>query len=91
MAVPRSRISWCLKQKISKRAGEPPAVQKYERAGLDVVPSVERLMEFYAVETTYLALFLVLGALGPSDVPQRRTAGARAGVVFPGGPPASRT
>ena len=45
-------------------AGEPPAVREYKRAGLDVVPSVERLMEFYAVESTYLAMFLVLGALG---------------------------
>ncbi len=45
-------------------AVEPPAVRKYERAGLDVVPSTERLMEFYAVESTYLAMFLVLGVLG---------------------------
>ncbi|MCK4563437.1 MAG: FtsX-like permease family protein, partial [Verrucomicrobia bacterium] len=45
-------------------AGEPPVVRKYERAGLDVVPSTERLMEFYAVESTYLAMFLVLGVLG---------------------------
>ncbi|MDH3982502.1 MAG: ABC transporter permease, partial [Kiritimatiellaceae bacterium] len=36
----------------------------YERAGLDVVPSIDRLMEFYAVESTYLAMFLVLGILG---------------------------
>lgn len=39
-------------------------LEKYARAGLDVVPAVERLMEFYAVESTYLAMFLVLGALG---------------------------
>ncbi|VGO21742.1 FtsX-like permease family protein [Pontiella sulfatireligans] len=45
-------------------AGGTPAVQKYERAGLDVVPSTDRLLEFYAVESTYLAMFLVLGALG---------------------------
>jgi ABC-type lipoprotein release transport system permease subunit len=32
--------------------------------GLDVVPSVERLKGFYAVETTYLLMFLVLGGLG---------------------------
>ncbi len=44
--------------------GRPPAARKYERAGLDVVPSVDRLMEFYSVESTYLAMFLVLGALG---------------------------
>jgi ABC-type lipoprotein release transport system permease subunit len=34
------------------------------RAGLDIVPSTDRLNEFYAVESTYLAMFLVLGALG---------------------------
>ncbi|VGO17533.1 hypothetical protein PDESU_06130 [Pontiella desulfatans] len=45
-------------------AGEPPSVRKHERAGLDVVPATERLLEFYAVESTYLAMFLVLGALG---------------------------
>jgi len=43
---------------------KPAGSRRYERAGLDVVPSVERLMEFYAVESTYLAMFLVLGALG---------------------------
>jgi ABC-type lipoprotein release transport system permease subunit len=40
------------------------AARKYTRAGMDVVPSTQRLMEFYAVESTYLAMFLVLGALG---------------------------
>ena len=45
-------------------AGGPPVVWKYGRAGLDVVSSVERLLEFYAVESTYLAMFLVLGVLG---------------------------
>jgi len=39
-------------------------VRKYERAGLDVIPAVDRLLEFYAVESTYLAMFMVLGALG---------------------------
>lgn len=43
---------------------EPAGNRRYERAGLDVVPSVERLLEFYVVETTYLSMFLVLGALG---------------------------
>ena len=43
---------------------EPVESRRYERAGLDVVPSVERLQEFYAEETTYLSMFLVLGALG---------------------------
>jgi len=43
---------------------DPVGSRRYERAGLDVVSSVDRLMEFYAVETTYLAMFLVLGALG---------------------------
>jgi len=45
-------------------AGGPPAVRKHDRAGLNMVSSVDRLMEFYAVESTYLAMFLVLGALG---------------------------
>jgi hypothetical protein len=45
-------------------ASQGEAVRKYERAGLDVVPATERLLEFYAVESTYLAMFLVLGALG---------------------------
>ncbi len=36
----------------------------YERYGLDAFPPVDRIMEFYAVETTYLAMFLVLGGLG---------------------------
>ncbi|MCF7849803.1 MAG: ABC transporter permease, partial [Kiritimatiellales bacterium] len=39
-------------------------VKKLDRTGLDVVPATERLMEFYAVESTYLAMFLVLGVLG---------------------------
>ncbi|GAG04586.1 unnamed protein product, partial [marine sediment metagenome] len=38
--------------------------QTYERFGLDVVPALERLREFYVVESTYLAMFLVLGGLG---------------------------
>jgi putative ABC transport system permease protein len=37
---------------------------EYDRSGLDVVPTVDRLLEFYSVETTYLAMFLVLGGLG---------------------------
>jgi hypothetical protein len=42
----------------------PVENRRYERMGLDVIPSTERLLEFYAVESTYLAMFLVLGALG---------------------------
>ena len=38
--------------------------QIYERYGLDVVPAFERLREFYVVQSTYLAMFLVLGGLG---------------------------
>ena len=38
--------------------------QEYERHGLDAVPAVERLREFYVVESTYLAMFLALGGLG---------------------------
>jgi ABC-type lipoprotein release transport system permease subunit len=40
------------------------AMKKYARDGMDVVPSTKRLTEFYAVESTYLAMFLLLGALG---------------------------
>ena len=35
-----------------------------ERFGIDVRPAVDRLREFYTVESTYLAMFLVLGGLG---------------------------
>jgi hypothetical protein len=45
-------------------SGGPPAIQKFERSGLDVVRATDRLLEFYAVESTYLTLFLVLGVLG---------------------------
>lgn len=38
--------------------------RRYDRYGMNVVPPVERLLDFYAVETTYLAMFLVLGGLG---------------------------
>ena len=38
--------------------------RSFDRFGLDAVPAVQRLLEFYAVETTYLAMFLVLGGLG---------------------------
>lgn len=43
---------------------EPAGSRRYERAGLDIVSSTDRLLEFYAVESTYLSMFLVLGALG---------------------------
>lgn len=36
----------------------------FERLGMDAVPALERLEAFYAVESAYLALFLVLGGLG---------------------------
>jgi putative ABC transport system permease protein len=32
--------------------------------GLNVIPTVDRLKEFHAVESTYLAMFLVLGGMG---------------------------
>ena len=38
--------------------------RSFDRFGFDAVPAVQRLLEFYAVETTYLAMFLVLGGLG---------------------------
>jgi ABC-type lipoprotein release transport system permease subunit len=37
---------------------------KLETSGLDVVSPLDRLREFQAVETAYLAMFLVLGGLG---------------------------
>ena len=43
---------------------ERPDTKQFERLGLDVMSSVDRLREFYGVESTYLAMFLVLGALG---------------------------
>jgi hypothetical protein len=43
---------------------EAAAMKKYARNGMDIVPATQRLMEFYAVESTYLVMFLVLGALG---------------------------
>ena len=36
----------------------------FERSGMDVVPALERLREFYTVESTYLGMFLVLGGMG---------------------------
>jgi ABC-type lipoprotein release transport system permease subunit len=49
---------------LDDQTGGTAAERKYERNGMDIVPSTQRLMEFYAVESTYLAMFLVLGALG---------------------------
>jgi len=46
------------------KAADVASMKKYARDGMDVVPATERLMEFYAVESTYLAMFLLLGALG---------------------------
>lgn len=37
---------------------------EFDRFGIDAVPAVERLQQFYVVESTYLAMFLVLGGLG---------------------------
>lgn len=50
-AAPRAKIAAYLRK-------------EYARAGMDAVPSVERLQMFYAVESTYLGMFLVLGGLG---------------------------
>ncbi len=49
--------------------GRENAVSRYltaklDQAGLELVPSVERLREFYVVEGAYLSTFLVLGGLG---------------------------
>lgn len=38
--------------------------RRLERYGFEAVPSAERLQEFYAVESAYLSIFLVLGGLG---------------------------
>jgi hypothetical protein len=38
--------------------------RRFDRYGLDTIPAVDRVLEFYAVESTYLAMFLVLGGLG---------------------------
>jgi ABC-type lipoprotein release transport system permease subunit len=50
-------------------AGSEERVMKYfsekmETAGFDVVSSVERLKEFYVVESSYLGMFLALGGMG---------------------------
>ncbi|MBN2310559.1 MAG: ABC transporter permease, partial [Candidatus Hydrogenedentes bacterium] len=37
---------------------------EFERSGMDAAPAIERLRRFYTVESTYLGMFLVLGALG---------------------------
>lgn len=37
---------------------------KLGKWGVNVTPAVERLKSFYAVETTYMAMFLVLGGMG---------------------------
>jgi ABC-type lipoprotein release transport system permease subunit len=54
---------------VDTPAGQESAVtaelrQKFDRFGLDAIPAVKRVLEYYAVETTYLAMFLVLGGLG---------------------------
>ncbi len=38
--------------------------RRFDRFGLDTIPAVDRVLEFYSVESTYLAMFLVLGGLG---------------------------
>ncbi len=38
--------------------------EAFDRAGMHAEPSVDRLLRFYAVESTYLAMFLLLGGLG---------------------------
>jgi hypothetical protein len=39
-------------------------VRGFDRYGMEVVSSVQRLYEYYSVEASYLAMFLVLGGLG---------------------------
>ena len=38
--------------------------RRLDRMGVDVTTALQRLLEFYAVESTYLGMFLVLGGLG---------------------------
>ncbi len=38
--------------------------RRLDKSGVDLVPAAERLREFAAVESTYRAMFLVLGGLG---------------------------
>jgi hypothetical protein len=38
--------------------------RKLSRMGMEIVPALDRLRVFYTVESTYLAMFLVLGGLG---------------------------
>jgi len=38
--------------------------EKLDRVGLDLVTTVERLEQFYVVESTYLMMFVVLGGMG---------------------------
>lgn len=54
---------------VDAPAGKEAAVGRYlsdrlETAGFDAVPSVERLKEFYVVESAYLRMFMVLGGMG---------------------------
>lgn len=37
---------------------------RLDRLGFSLVPAVQRLREFYAVESTYMLMFLVLGGMG---------------------------
>jgi len=39
-------------------------LEHMERVGMTAVPATSRLLEFYSVEATYLAMFLALGGLG---------------------------
>ncbi len=39
-------------------------VERMETVGLDLVPAVARLRDYYAVESAYLTMFVLLGALG---------------------------
>jgi putative ABC transport system permease protein len=52
----------------SSSSSQTDAIEKlqlaFDRFGLDVVPSTERLAMFHAVEGTYLSMFLVLGGIG---------------------------
>jgi ABC-type lipoprotein release transport system permease subunit len=46
------------------RAAREAMARRLGRFGLNVIPSLDRLKEFHAVESTYLVMFLALGGLG---------------------------
>ncbi len=48
----------------SERAVQQGLSHRLSKYGVNVISTVDRLKEFYAVESTYMAMFLVLGGMG---------------------------